>query len=152
MKRYTVKEVARLSGVTVRTLHFYDEIDLLKPAYYGENGYRYYEKDQLLGLQQILFYRVLQFPLEEIQRLMDDPDCNRQAALEHQRSLLEARATELRSLATLIDKTLADIQLPEEQKMSTKEMFEVFPEINEATLGSSPPSVGRNTARRTGRA
>ena len=51
---YTVKQVSNLSGVSVRALRFYDEIGLLKPAFYGENGYRYYEKDQLLALQQIL--------------------------------------------------------------------------------------------------
>jgi DNA-binding transcriptional MerR regulator len=55
---YTVKELARLSGVSVRTLHFYDEIGLLKPARVGENQYRYYEQDQLLMLQQILFFRI----------------------------------------------------------------------------------------------
>ena len=54
---YTVKQVAALSGVSVRTLHFYDETGLLKPAYVGTNGYRFYEEPQLLTLQQILFYR-----------------------------------------------------------------------------------------------
>jgi len=56
-KVHTVKQVAKLSGVSVRALRFYDEIGLLKPAFYGDNGYRYYEKEQLLSLQQILFYR-----------------------------------------------------------------------------------------------
>jgi DNA-binding transcriptional MerR regulator len=54
---YTVKQVAALSGVSVRTLHFYDETGLLKPAYVGSNSYRFYEEPQLLTLQQILFYR-----------------------------------------------------------------------------------------------
>ena len=56
---YTVKQVATISGVSVRTLHFYDETELLKPAHYGSNGYRFYEEPQLLILQQILFYREL---------------------------------------------------------------------------------------------
>ena len=56
---YTVKELAELSGVSVRTLHFYDEVGLLKPVYVGENSYRYYEREQLLLLQQILFFREL---------------------------------------------------------------------------------------------
>jgi DNA-binding transcriptional MerR regulator len=56
---YTVKQVATMSNVSVRTLHFYDETGLLKPAYHKENGYRYYEEPQLLALQQILFYREL---------------------------------------------------------------------------------------------
>ena len=58
---YSVKQVARLSGVSVRTLHFYDEAGLLKPAYHTANGYRFYEEPQLLMLQQILFYRELGF-------------------------------------------------------------------------------------------
>ena len=56
---YTVKRLATMSGVSVRTLHFYDEVGLLKPACYGANGYRFYEEPQLLTLQQILFYREL---------------------------------------------------------------------------------------------
>ena len=61
---YTVKQVAAMSGVSVRTLHFYDETGLLKPAYHGANGYRFYEEPQLLMLQQILFYRELGFELQ----------------------------------------------------------------------------------------
>ena len=60
---YTVKQLAKLSGVSVRTLHFYDEIGLLKPAYVGDNNYRYYQDDELLKLQQILFYKKLNFSL-----------------------------------------------------------------------------------------
>jgi DNA-binding transcriptional MerR regulator len=66
---YTVNKLAKLSGVSVRTLHFYDEIGLLEPAYYGDNNYRYYEEEQLLMLQQILFFRELGFPLIDIQRI-----------------------------------------------------------------------------------
>ncbi len=54
---YTVKKLAQISGVSIRTLHWYDEVGLLKPAYHGSNGYRYYEEEQLLILQQILFFR-----------------------------------------------------------------------------------------------
>src|SRR3954451_7556771 len=63
---YTVKMLAKTSGVSVRTLHFYDEIGLLKPAFVGANGYRFYEEAQLLKLQQILFYRELGFELKQI--------------------------------------------------------------------------------------
>jgi DNA-binding transcriptional MerR regulator len=68
---YTVNKLAKLSGVSVRTLHFYDEVGLLKPAYYGDNHYRYYEEEQLLILQQILFYRELGLSLNEIQALCE---------------------------------------------------------------------------------
>ena len=67
---YTVKKLAALSGVSVRTLHYYDEAKLLKPAYCGTNGYRFYEEPQLLKLQQILFYRELGFELKRIKRIL----------------------------------------------------------------------------------
>ena len=67
---YTVKQVAAMSGVSVRTLHFYDETALLKPAYTKANGYRIYEEPQLLMLQQILFYRELGFELKRIKRIL----------------------------------------------------------------------------------
>ena len=74
---YTVNKLARLSGVSSRTLRFYDEIGLLKPAFYGENQYRYYEEEQLLMLQQILFFRELGFPLSDIQRIIECDDFNK---------------------------------------------------------------------------
>ena len=67
---YTVKQVAGLSGISVRTLHFYDELGLLKPAHVSASGYRYYEEPQLLTLQQILFYRELGFELKEIKSML----------------------------------------------------------------------------------
>src|SRR5258708_39974721 len=67
---YTVKQVAAMSGVSVRTLHFYDEMALLKPAYIKANGYRIYEEPQLLMLQQILFYRELGFELKRIKEIL----------------------------------------------------------------------------------
>src|SRR3990167_11157036 len=74
---YTVKKIAKISGISIRTLRFYDEIGLLKPAYYGDNNYRYYEDEQLLMLQQILFYRELNFPLNDIQRIISNDDFNK---------------------------------------------------------------------------
>jgi MerR family transcriptional regulator, thiopeptide resistance regulator len=68
---YTVKQVATMSNVSVRTLHFYDETGLLKPAYHKENRYRYYEEPQLLALQQILFYRELGFELKQIKQILN---------------------------------------------------------------------------------
>src|SRR5580765_7025923 len=82
MMAYTVKQVAAMSGVSVRTLHFYDETALLKPAYTKENGYRIYEESQLLLLQQILFYRELGFELKQIKRVLGRRDFEKSAALE----------------------------------------------------------------------
>src|SRR5215467_2111215 len=86
---YTVKKLAKLSGVSVRTLHWYDEIGLLKPAYYGSNGYRYYEEEQLLILQQILFFRELGFELIQIQKLLKRSDFDKVVALSSHRKILE---------------------------------------------------------------
>jgi len=74
---YTVKQVATMSKISVRTLHFYDESGLLKPAYYNDIGYRFYEEPQLLSLQQILFYRELGFDLKQIKRILDRADFER---------------------------------------------------------------------------
>lgn len=124
MKRYTVKQVARLSGVTVRTLHFYDEIDLLKPAYYGENGYRYYEKEQLLGLQQILFYRELDVPLEQIRAILSSPGFDRLATLKAHRARLEGEMKRHRKLIRTIDSTIAELNGA--KTMANEQIFEGF--------------------------
>jgi DNA-binding transcriptional MerR regulator len=107
---YTVKQVAKLSGVSVRTLHHYDEIGLLKPDSVGANGYRYYGADELLRLQQILFHRELGFPLDEIRQVLDAPGFDRVAALKGHRARLEAEAKRYRKLIGTIDATLAALQ------------------------------------------
>src|SRR6478735_3238670 len=84
---YTVKQVAGMSGVSVRTLHFYDETGLLKPAYTGANGYRFYEEPQLLALQQILFYRELELELKQIKQVLSRTDFERVDALECHRQV-----------------------------------------------------------------
>ncbi len=85
----TVADMSRLSGVSVRTLHHYDEIGLLKPAQVTEAGYRLYGQEELEALHTILFYRELRFPLKEIRRIMQSPDFDRNRALEQQVELLE---------------------------------------------------------------
>lgn len=86
---YTVKKLAKLSGVSVRTLYFYDEIGLLKPAYYGTNGYRHYEGKRLLLLQQILFFRELGFELKKIKKILGRGDFDKLVALSSHRTVLE---------------------------------------------------------------
>lgn len=108
--RYTVNKLAKISGVSVRTLHFYDEIGLLKPAYYGENNYRYYEEEQLLMLQQILFYRELGFQLNEIQKVISSPDFDKVKALESHRKVLKENCNQIQNLIMTIDKTIAHLR------------------------------------------
>jgi len=120
---YTVKQLAKLSDVSVRTLHFYDEIGLLKPAYYGENNYRYYEAAQLLMLQQILFFRELGFQLSDIQRMISSPDFNKITALEHHRKILEKGLKQTHKLIETIDKTIAHLR---GEPMKLEEIFDGF--------------------------
>ena len=121
---YTVKTVARISGVSVRTLHFYDELGLLKPAYHGANGYRFYEEAQMLTLQQILFYRELGFELKRIKEMLCRRDFDKVAALESHRKILRKNLAHTRKLIVTIDKTLE--HLKGTKKMKTKEMFSGF--------------------------
>lgn len=120
---YTVKQVAAMSGVSVRTLHFYDETGLLKPAYHGANGYRFYEEPQLLTLQQILFYRELGFELKQIQRILGRADFEKVAALQSHRKVLQQNLTRTRTLIETIDKTIQHLK---GKKMKTEEMFTGF--------------------------
>ena len=84
---YTVKQLSTLAGVTPRTLHHYDQIDLLKPESVGENGYRYYGETSLLRLQQILFYRELGFSLESVRDMLGRPEFQVLDALEEHRAV-----------------------------------------------------------------
>ncbi len=121
---YTVKQVAAMSGVSVRTLHFYDETGLLKPAYYGPNGYRFYEEPQLLTLQQILFYRELGFELKQIKRILGRADFEKVAALQSHRKVLQKNLARTRTLIETIDKTVE--HLKGTKKMKSEEMFVGF--------------------------
>src|SRR6185369_14557543 len=121
---YTVKQVARMSGVSVRTLHFYDETGLLKPAYLGANGYRFYEERQLLILQQILFYRELGFELKQIKTILRRRGFQKIAALQSHRKVLERNISRTRRLIETIDKTIK--HLKGTRKMQSEEMFVGF--------------------------
>ena len=94
---YTVKQLATLAGVTVRTLHHYDEIGLLKPSSVGGNGYRYYGEEALYRLQQILFYRELEVPLGEIRRILRNRDFDVTTALEFPPLRAASRGSEART-------------------------------------------------------
>ena len=121
---YTVKQVAAMSGVSVRTLHFYDETGLLKPASYGANGYRLYEEPQILKLQQILFYRELGFELKQIKEILGQADFEIVAALRSHRQVLEQNLARTKQLIATIDQTIR--HLTGAKKMKTEEMFAGF--------------------------
>lgn len=103
----TISEMAKLSGVSVRTLHYYDEIGLLAPSeVISETGYRYYDENSLEKLQQILFYRELDFPLKEIVQIMNAFDYNKEEALIRQRELLKLKRKRLDKLIELLNANL----------------------------------------------
>jgi DNA-binding transcriptional MerR regulator len=110
MKTYTVKQLAELAGISVRALHHYDEIGLLKPAHLGENRYRYYGPEELLRLQQILIHRELGIPLGEIGAILDAPGFDRLRALEEQRRRLVSEAKRFAQLVGTIDRTIASLK------------------------------------------
>lgn len=121
---YTVKQVAAMSGVSGRTLRFYDQTGLLKPAYNKTNGYRIYEEPQLLMLQQILFYRELGFELKRIKEILGQRNFEKVAALKSHRKVLEKNITRTRTLIETINKTIN--HLKGTRKMTGKELFEGF--------------------------
>ncbi|MGZ5567129.1 MAG: MerR family transcriptional regulator [Limisphaerales bacterium] len=121
---YTVKQVAAMSGVSVRTLHFYDELALLKPAYTEANGYRFYEEPQLLMLQQIFFYRELGFELKRIKKMLRQRKFEKVAALKSHRQVLEKKVVRTRTLIETIDKTIS--HLKGTRKMKNEELFAGF--------------------------
>ncbi|WP_307478119.1 MerR family transcriptional regulator [Cytobacillus purgationiresistens] len=119
-----VKEVADLVGISVRTLHHYDEIGLLAPEETTESGYRIYSDNNLETLQQILFFKELGFPLKKIKNIINSPEFDRQEALAlHKKMLLEKRMRLDRMIAT-VDKTLKYAE--GEIEMSNEEKFEGF--------------------------
>lgn len=121
MKLLTVKQVANISGVSVRALHHYDEIGLLKPASTGRNGYRYYGREELLRLQQILLHRELDIPLGDIRAILDDPAFDQLEALRAQRERLAAEAKRYARLVRTIDRTIADLN--GENAMRSAELY-----------------------------
>ena len=123
---FTVKQLSKLAGVTPRTLHHYDDIGLLKPTRVGGNGYRYYGEEALLKLQQIMFYRELDLPLEDIKKLMDRPDFDVLKALESHKESLGRRMERTKRLLATVDHTIQHIK--GEKLMSEKGIFEGFSE------------------------
>ncbi|MFK4227356.1 MerR family transcriptional regulator [Streptomyces sp. NPDC019890] len=121
---YSVGQVASFAGVTVRTLHHYDEIGLLCPSGRSHAGHRRYDDGDLDRLQQILFYRELGFPLDEVAALLDDPDADPREHLRRQHQLLTTRIARLQEMAAAVEQAM------EAKKMginlTPEEKFEVF--------------------------
>ena len=127
---FTVKQLSRLAGVTPRTLHYYDEIGLLKPSRVGDNGYRYYGEEALARLQQIMLYRELDMPLENIKTIMGRRDFDALSALESHKAELRKRAVRVERLIATVDRTIS--HLKGKNEMSQKQYFEGFSDEQQA--------------------
>ncbi len=126
----TVKRLSTLAGVSVRTLHFYDQIGLLRPARLGANGYRYYGQAALLRLQQILFYKELGLSLDEIAALLDQPGFDVAQALAAHRRALHERVGRLRRLIETVDQTIAFLK--GDNDMEPEALFTAFSDEQQA--------------------
>jgi len=152
VRSYRVKDVARVAGVTVRTLHHYDNIGLLVPSARSEAGYRLYSEDDLLRLQQILLGRELGLPLEAIRRTLDDKAFDREKALLEHRNRLLARAEQTEAMILSVDRALETLK--GERKMDARELFGGFDPAKyetEVERRWGDTDAYREAARRTGR-
>lgn len=119
MTVYTVKKLASLAGVSVRTLHYYDKLGLLKPRYRQENGYRHYDEDSIIRLQQIMFFRELGFSLDEVGKIISQSDFDVLEALRSQRDLLVKKSERLGELISTVDKTIKRLKGEDKMQLTT---------------------------------
>lgn len=127
----TVKQVAELTGVSVRTLQFYDEIGLLKPPQTTTAGYRLYDENALETLQQILFFKELDFSLKEIQAIMENPHFDRMTAYEKQRDLIQMKRDRLDGLLNLLNKLIKGESCMEFKEFDMSEYFRILSQFKE---------------------
>ncbi len=123
-QQYSIKQIADLAGVSIRTLRYYDEIGLLTPAYRSESGYRYYDRKELLILQQILFYKSFGISLLEIKEILLDPQFDLLTALEKHKKKLEAQQKHFQVLIATINNTIQELQ--KNIMMKDEEIYEGF--------------------------
>lgn len=126
MRAYTVRQLARMAGVSVRTLHHYDHVGLLKPSARTDAGYRLYGEADLLRMQQILFYRELDFPLDVIRTFLDRPGFDQVEALREHRRMLSERAGRLDRLLHTIDRTISRLTGEDTMPLTDEELYEGF--------------------------
>ena len=125
MKEYTVRQLADLAGVSVRSLHHYDHLGLLRPSTRTEAGYRLYRKPDLLRLQQILFFKELDFAMSEIREILDDPAFDVIEALRQHRQLLIGKSERMSQLLRTIDQTIANLT-EDTMPLTDGELYEGF--------------------------
>ena len=125
MTTYSIKQVADLAGVTVRTLQYYDKTGLLHPAKRSDKGYRLYGRTELLKLQQILLYKELEIPLKDINQVINNPSFNLLRALEQHKFFLRRREKHIKTLLKTVDKTISEVKTKDDI-MTDKEIYQGF--------------------------
>ncbi|GAB3900020.1 MerR family transcriptional regulator [Larkinella knui] len=145
MKTYSVKKLANLAGVSVRTLHHYDRLGLLKPSIRTAARYRLYGEKEVFRLQQILFYKELDFSLLNIRQVLEDPDFDLVNALESHKSALQDRRDRLTTLLNTVDRTILKLK-GEKIMLTDEELYEGFPkETAEAYRQEAVDNYGAKT-------
>ena len=122
----TVKEISDLTGISVRTLHYYDEIGLLKPTEKSDAGYRLYDDKALETLQQILFFREFDIPLKEIKAVIENPVLEKNQILQMQRKMLVAKKERMERLITSIDRILKGDNTMDFEVFSKTELEDMY--------------------------
>lgn len=130
----TVKQVSEFTGVSVRTLHYYDEIGLLKPTLVTDSGYRMYDDYALEALQQILFFKELDFTLKDIKTIMLDPNFDRKNAFENQKKLIKAKCDRLNGLLNLLEKLSKGEKCMSFKEFDMSEYFLALEEFKENNM------------------
>lgn len=136
----TVKELSKLTGISVRTLHYYDEIGLLKPTEKSEAGYRLYDDKAMETLQQILFFREFDIPLKEIKAVLENPSLERHQILRMQRNMLTVKKERLERLIASIDRILKGENAMDFEVFSKSELEDLY-ESMEANMSNEQKAV-----------
>jgi len=122
----TVKDVSKISGVSIRTLRYYDEIGLLKPTELSNAGYRLYDNKALERLQEIMFFKELEIPLKDIKKIMDSPNYDKEQALLTQKNLLEQKRNRLNGIIELISDVMKGVNTMSFKAFSNEEIQEIL--------------------------
>jgi DNA-binding transcriptional MerR regulator len=136
----SIKQLSTLAGVSVRTLHFYDQIGLLTPQRERENNYRFYSRESLIRLQQILFYREMDLSLEQIGRILNDPAFDLISALENHREALTGKVKRLTTLLQTIDNTIRNLK--GQKEMTNGQFSTALAKNNKPNTKKKPPYAG----------
>lgn len=147
----TVKQLSKVAGISPRTLHYYDEIGLLKPSQIGSNGYRYYDDGCVLSLQQILLYRELDLPLEQIKKILHQPNYDNVSALITHKTALKKRISRLEKLVETVEDTIQFIE--GEKTMSKRQLFaalspEQEKQMEQEAMNTYDPKVVKDSHRK----